>query len=801
MNRKKITKAALSGLVAVTMVPAMAAPLVANAEGNDTTAETTNKQVTVIVDFVLESKQMVDQVPVTLNAGSYDDYSVLAADVPTGYEMVTKGQQWTAVEGGALEVVVKKVETTTQTVGVNYWDVQNNVQAGEGEVTIASGATTVDVSSLTDIPDGYELVSSGAITINGGWIWVEVKPIQKVTVTLEFNDENGKVVGEPIDCQVPAGWQNPSVLEEFVPEGYTLLEVNNFNFVEGGYYNIDVKKNVAETKEVTLNLIDEATKETLVKETLNVDNDKISFTADELKEYLPDNYEFCYTAEAIMTDSEGNYVVNYLIRQVKTTKEIGVNFWDGENYKQAGEAKVTVSIDANNVKVSEIENLIPEGYELAGYIGDYQINDGWIFVEVKPATTKTVGINFWDVENNKQAGEDEITVAATDNNVGMSAVEALVPEGYELAGYIGDYQINDGWIFVEVKPVTTKTVGINFWDVENKKQAWEDEVTVSIDANNVGMSDILDLVPEGYELTGYIGDYQINDGWIFVEVKPAPTTKTIGVNYWDIVNNVQVSEGVVTVDADANNVNTNDLTDVPEGYEIVWVGDTQINDGWIFVELRPVATTKTVGLNYWDVVNNKQVSEGSVVVDAQATSVNTSTFTDVPEGYELVWTGDLAIMDGWVWVEVRPVVEEPEETAPAKLIISFQDEKGNEILTDKVQTVVSDIEGTSDEVYTFVYGENYDVVIPEGYTYEGECPTVDVNFGQSKQIVLTLTKTAQEPTQPGDEEEPNTPAEGTEESEQTDGTDTGVAMSLAGVFGTMSAALAGMVALLRRKQK
>ena len=800
MNRKKITKAALSGLVAVTMVPAMAAPLVANAEGNDATAEQSQKTVSITVYFIDENDKVVGE-PINCQVpAGWQNPSVLEEFVPEGYTLL-EVNNFNFIEGEPYNIHVKKAETTTQTVGVNYWDVQNNVQAGEGEVTIASGATTVDVSSLTDIPDGYELVSSGAITINGGWIWVEVKPIQKVTVTLEFNDENGKVVGEPIDCQVPAGWQNPSVLEEFVPEGYTLLEVNNFNFVEGGYYNIDVKKNVAETKEVTLNLIDEATKETLVKETLNVDNDKISFTADELKEYLPDNYEFCYTAEAIMTDSEGNYVVNYLIRQVKTTKEIGVNFWDGENYKQAGEAKVTVSIDANNVKVSEIENLIPEGYELAGYIGDYQINDGWIFVEVKPATTKTVGINFWDVENNKQAGEDEITVAATDNNVGMSAVEALVPEGYELAGYIGDYQINDGWIFVEVKPVTTKTVGINFWDVENKKQAGEDEVTVSIDANNVGMSDILDLVPEGYELTGYIGDYQINDGWIFVEVKPAPTTKTIGVNYWDIVNNVQVSEGVVTVDADANNVNTNDLTDVPEGYEIVWVGDTQINDGWIFVELRPVATTKTVGLNYWDVVNNKQVSEGSVVVDAQATSVNTSTFTDVPEGYELVWTGDLAIMDGWVWVEVRPVVEEPEETAPAKLIISFQDEKGNEILTDKVQTVVSDIEGTSDEVYTFVYGENYDVVIPEGYTYEGEYPTVDVNFGQSKQIVLTLTKTAQEPTQPGDEEEPNTPAEGTEESEQTDGTNTGVAMSLAGVFGTMSAALAGMVALLRRKQK
>mgnify|MGYP000027184843 CR=1 FL=1 len=694
MNRKKITKAALSGLVAVTMVPAMAAPLVANAE--DKTNEATNNQ---------------EKVAGTQNEVNTND--VVQNEAPV---------------------------EETKTIEVNYAAADGSYFTGYVEVS--ADAEVVTESQLKDIPEGYVInvndvaYDDGLFTINDRYVYVPIikeAEATKVHVTLFFVDEDNQIVDYKTDCSVLAGMRNPAIVEQYMPQGYSLAEVNWINFVEGGEYNIKVKKNEVTTKKVTVSLIDEATKETLFEKTLNVDNDKISFTADELKEYLPDNYEFCYTAEAIMTDSEGNYVVNYLIRQVKTTKEIGVNFWDGENYKQAGEAKVTVSIDANNVKVSEIENLIPKGYELAGYIGDYQINDGWIFVEVKPATTKTVGINFWDVENKKQAGEDE--------------------------------------------------------------------VTVSIDANNVGMSDILDLVPEGYELTGYIGDYQINDGWIFVEVKPAPTTKTIGVNYWDIVNNVQVSEGVVTVDADANNVNTNDLTDVPEGYEIVWVGDTQINDGWIFVELRPVATTKTVGLNYWDVVNNKQVSEGSVVVDSKATSVNTSTFTDVPEGYELVWKGDLPIMDGWVWVEVRPVAEEPEETAPAKLIISFQDENGNEILTDKVQTVVSDIEGTSDEVYTFVYGENYDVVIPEGYTYEGEYPTVDVNFGQSKQIVLTLTKTAQEPTQPGDEEEPNTPAEGTEESEQTDGTDTGVAMSLAGVFGTMSAALAGMVALLRRKQK
>ena len=111
------------------------------------------------------------------------------------------------------------------------------------------------------------------------------------------------------------------------------------------------------------------------------------------------------------------------------------------------------------------------------------------------------------------------------------------------------------------------------------------------------------------------------DGYVYVGLKPVekPDTKVIGVNYWDIVNNKQVAEGSVTVAADATNVNTSTFKDIPAGYELVWEGDLQINDGWVYVEVRPVdAGTKTVGLNYWDVVNNKQVAEGSVTVAADA---------------------------------------------------------------------------------------------------------------------------------------------------------------------------------------
>ena len=345
-----------------------------------------------------------------------------------------------------------------------------------------------------------------------------------------------------------------------------------------------------------------------------------------------------------------------------TTKVIGVNYWDEENGKQAGEGEVTVDADAWNVNSSELTD-IPEGYELT-VVGDFAINDGWIFVSVRPvATTKTVGVNYWDVENGKQAGEGEVTVDANATNVNTSVLTDI-PEGYELVS-VGDVSINDGWIYVEVRPVvTTQTVGVNYWDVENSKQAGEGEVTVDADATNVNTSALTDI-PEGYELAE-TGDIAIHDGWIFVSVRPVVTTKTVGVNYWDVENSKQAGEGEVTVDADATNVNTSALTDIPEGYELATVGDVTINDGWIYVEVRPVAAMQTVGVNYWDVENGKQAGEGKIMVDADATNVNTSALTDVPEGYELAAVGDVTINDGWIFVDVRPVATEEPTSMAAK---------------------------------------------------------------------------------------------------------------------------------------
>ncbi len=315
-----------------------------------------------------------------------------------------------------------------------------------------------------------------------------------------------------------------------------------------------------------------------------------------------------------------------------------------------------------------------------------------------------VHVNYHDVETGNNFSD---IIYLNYPALGVQAKDIEIPDGYQIVGDENFYFINygnifdsdDNFIIVDVKQVK-QTVKINFHDEANDKYFDGEQVfTVPAEQTTIDAADV--EAPEGYKVLT-TGKIKIADGWILVEVEKIPETQEIGVNYWDIENNVQVKEGEVTVAADAYKVNTSALTDIPEGYELVNLGDIQIMDGWIYVEVRPVATTKSVGLNYWDIVNNKQVSEGSVVVDADATKVNTSTFTDIPAGYELVWTGDLAINDGWVWVEVRPVEEEIPEEFLAQLNVQIVDRETGEVL-NSIQ-FLSDEKGTADATYTFVYG-------------------------------------------------------------------------------------------------
>ena len=79
------------------------------------------------------------------------------------------------------------------------------------------------------------------------------------------------------------------------------------------------------------------------------------------------------------------------------------------------------------------------------------------------------------------------------------------------------------------------------------------------------------------------------------------------------------------------------------------VNDTEFHpDGYVYVGVKPVVTTKEITLNIYDEVNHKQVEEKVMEVAADATTINTSAIT-LPAGYEFTVTGDLTITpDGYV---------------------------------------------------------------------------------------------------------------------------------------------------------
>ena len=114
------------------------------------------------------------------------------------------------------------------------------------------------------------------------------------------------------------------------------------------------------------------------------------------------------------------------------------------------------------------------------------------------------------------AGTSVVPVAASDVSVFSDGTDAA-PEAFDS---------------VDVGSATeapTKTVKINFYCPDEKKQIAEPALEVAKDATSVNTSKL--TVPEGYELVES-GDLPINDGYVYAVVRRAATTKTVKINFY-----------------------------------------------------------------------------------------------------------------------------------------------------------------------------------------------------------------------------------------------------------------------------
>ena len=443
------------------------------------------------------------------------------------------------------------------------------------------------------------------------------------------------------------GWTSTADSSKVLKGTYSWDDLSKY--AQGGTLSLDAvfESEAPATQNVGLVYYDFTNKVKALEKEVTVSADKTSFTAEEVKAYLPDGYEL-EDATKTSFDIAGGYVSIPVVKKaVPTTKTIKINYYSEAEKKQIAEVDMTVAADATSVNSSKL--TAPQGYELVES-GDFTIRDGYVYAAVRkvkaPATTKTIKINYYSEAEEKQIAEVELTVAPDATCVNTSKLTA--PTGYELVE-VGDLPIRDGYVYAAVRKVSTKEVKINFYCPEEKKQVAEPTVVVNADATCVNSSAYAALVPAGYELVE-VGDMPIRDGYVYAEVRKV-STKTIKINYYSEAEEKQIAEVEMTVPADATYVNTSKLT-APAGYELVLAGDLPIRDGYVYAAVRKVPTT-TIKISYVDEATDKEVGTEDLVVNQGTTVVNFNVLKSVPAGYELCEVGDFYVGNGSAKVMVR----------------------------------------------------------------------------------------------------------------------------------------------------
>ena len=609
----------------------------------------------------------IEQVKVPVDAGNFS--ASLLTKVPEGYELCATGD--IECTNDTINVAVrKKVAPAEKTIYVSYID-ENGVPIDGAEieqVTVPADAANFNASLLKKVPAGYELCATGDIECANDTINVTVRktqaPVGK-TVYVSYIDEETKQplenAIEVVELEAGATMFNAGILKE-VPAGYELCATGDVYIGDSDTVNIAVRK---AQKTVYVSYIDEETKMPLENaiEEIKLAADANSFNTSILAK-VPAGYEICVTGDVAF---EGD-TVNVEVRKVVNEKTVYVSYIDEETKMPLENAieELKVAADATSFNTSVLA-AVPAGYEVCA-AGDVYFGEGdSVNVEVRKAE-KSVYVSYIDEETKMplENAIEEIKLAADATSFNTSVL-AAVPAGYELCA-VGDVYIGENdTVNVEVrKVVTERTVYVSYIDEETKMpfENGIEEIKVAADATTFNTS-VLTAVPAGYELceTGdvYIGE---NDT-VNVEVrKSVVREKDIVIGYVDEKDGTEIAVSQITIPEDATYFNTSMLTDVPEGYELVTVGDIWLGSATVAeVQVRKIENVQDVTVQYVT-EDGEVVGTGALQLDADATYVNTNALTDVPEGYVVAIVGDLPIEDGTVVVTVRLAETDPENPTP-----------------------------------------------------------------------------------------------------------------------------------------
>lgn len=414
---------------------------------------------------------------------------------------------------------------------------------------------------------------------------------------------------------------------------------------------------------------------------------------------------------------------------IKDTRNVYVHYVSesGEMIEDNIE-ELTIPADQNVVKTSDLKK-IPAGYELCE-TGDLNFNghdDLNVKVRKKVAEKKTINVTYYYVDEkgeNISCGTDSVTLDASATTFSNTTL-TNVPEGYEICR-IGDEWVgntaNGGFVNIEVrkKAAEKKIIYVSYIDEETKMPFANgiEQVEVAADATTFNTS-ALKNVPEGYELCETEDHYFGENDTINIEVrKKVAQTRTVYVHYIDAETKIPFENAIekIEIPADEIHVNTNDLKEIPAGYEPVVAGDLDFyNTDDVNVELRKIEKVTTLHVSF-------ETVDGTLV--GEKTFEKTSTDEE-----DVVFSlgDDIVLPEGYHWVDYNGQIKnvtlpagatgghymfvEQDETK-AVLTVTFETKDGEKVGTTSVAKEFT-VDENGDKVTTFVLGEDY--TLPEGY--------------------------------------------------------------------------------------
>ena len=598
---------------------------------------------TIILNFVDESGNPVLSTDIKVESDTtYFHTSLIQDKVPSSWELKDVGDIAIAEDNTATVVLREKAHTKDVTVNYVTEDGEN---VGTESVTVEKDYDYIETSWLKEVPEYYEIVEPGKVTIGeDNTAEVVVRKTMK-NVIVNFVDESGNpVLSTDIKVESDATYFHTSLIQDKIPSGWELKDVGDVAIV--GNTATVVLREKAHTKDVTVNYVTEDG-ENVGTESVTVEKDYDYIETSWLKE-VPEYYEIVEPGKVtIGEDNTAEVVVR------KTMKNVIVNFVD-ESGNPVLSTDIKVESDATYFHTSLIQDKIPSGWELKD-VGDVAIvgNTATVVLREK-AHTKDVTVNYV-TEDGENVGTESVTVEKDYDYIETSWLKE-VPEYYEIVEP-GKVTIGEDNTAEVVVRKTMKNVIVNFVD-ESGNPVLSTDIKVESDATYFHTSLIQDKIPSGWELKD-VGDVAIVGNTATVVLREKAHTKDVTVNYVT-EDGENVGTESVTVEKDYDYIETSWLKEVPEYYEIVEPGKVTIGeDNTAEVVVRK--TMKNVIVNFVDESGNLVFST-DIEVESDATYFHTSLIQDkIPSGWELKEVGDIAIAEDNTATVVLRASKKPEE--------------------------------------------------------------------------------------------------------------------------------------------